>query len=582
MVYPWIGCGKCWYCQAGSEHLCPTPRALGVNKDGGYADHVLVPHAKYLYPYGNLPVELACLYACSGITAFGAVKKAVGHDAGKPILVIGAGGVGLMGVRFAKSVLGREPIVADIDENKRKLALENGACAALDPRDKEARKQIMDLTGGTGVGAAIDFVGAEASAQFGVRALGRGGRLIVVGLFGGTFSMPLADVRLHRLPDHGLGDRQPGRDEGDDGPRHRRQGDARAGHQAQARRGRRHAAGAAQGPDHGARRPGAVSQASRALVHAFETGALAPAAGVLPARRAGAVPGHRRRAVVPARVSPPEEGRLVGRAAHRERRLPAWPGAADQAQGGELRQHRARLGRCSPRAARLVCSGSNDDGAASLEKQVGKAFGLDGTLSKFHCRVFWLTRADKNPPDYWRDLASLRPVGDGSWLSQPGIFSWDRIDDGSALLAGHLPDDLAGHVADFGCGWGYLSREVLARSPGIARIDLIDAEHRAIEAARANIADARASFHWLDLTQEAAPATYDAIVCNPPFHAGRAAEPGLGQTVIAAAARALRPGGRFYMVANRGLPYEPLLKANFASFETLADNNKFRVSRAVR
>ena len=166
-------------------------RALGISKDGGFADHVLVPHAKYLYPYGNLPVELACLYACSGITAFGAVKKAVGHDAGKPILVIGAGGVGLMGVRFAKSVLGREPIVADIDENKRKLALENGACAALDPRDKESRKQIMDLTGGTGVAAAIDFVGAEASAQFGLRALGRGGRLVVVGLFGGTFSMPL-------------------------------------------------------------------------------------------------------------------------------------------------------------------------------------------------------------------------------------------------------------------------------------------------------------------------------------------------------------------------------------------------------
>ena len=102
------------------------------------------------------------------------------------------------------------------------------------------------------------------------------------------------------------------------------------------------------------------------------------------------------------------------------------------------------------------------------------------------------------------------------------------------------PTTSRGHVADFGCGWGYLSREALARSPGIAKIDLIDAEHRAIEAARANVADARASFHWLDLTQEAAPATYDAIVCNPPFHAGRAAEPGLGQNVIAAAARALQ------------------------------------------
>jgi len=191
VVYPWIGCGKCWYCQHGTENLCPTPRALGVNNDGGYADHVLVPQAKYLYPYGNLPEELACLYACSGITAFGAVKKAAGHDAGKPILVIGAGGVGLMGVRFAKAVLGREPIVADIDEAKRKLALANGASAAIDPRDKEARKQVMDLTGGTGVAAAIDFVGAEASAQFGWRALGRGGRLIIVGLFGGAFSTPL-------------------------------------------------------------------------------------------------------------------------------------------------------------------------------------------------------------------------------------------------------------------------------------------------------------------------------------------------------------------------------------------------------
>ena len=191
VVYPWIGCGKCWYCQHGTENLCPTPRALGVNNDGGYADYVLVPQAKYLYPYGNLPEELACLYACSGITAFGAVKKAAGHDAGKPILVIGAGGVGLMGVRFAKAVLGREPIVADIDENKRKLALDNGAVAAVDPRDKEARKQVMDLTGGTGVAAAIDFVGAEASAQFGWRALGRGGRLIIVGLFGAAFSTPL-------------------------------------------------------------------------------------------------------------------------------------------------------------------------------------------------------------------------------------------------------------------------------------------------------------------------------------------------------------------------------------------------------
>ncbi|WP_421999682.1 class I SAM-dependent methyltransferase [Reyranella sp.] len=324
-----------------------------------------------------------------------------------------------------------------------------------------------------------------------------------------------------------------------------------------------------------------MSQAGRALAHAFDTGALAPQrafflrAELAPFRDIDAEQSFR-----------PEFLRL-GRA--------GWSVVPRLERGGYalgqvlLTKHKeenfanvARGWSLLAEGGTLVCTGSNDDGAASLERHVGKAFGLDGQLSKFHCRVFWLTRGARRPPDYWQALARLQPVGDGTWLSQPGIFSWDRIDDGSALLARHLPDDLAGHVADFGCGWGYIAREALARAPGIARIDLIDAEHLAIEAARANVADPRASFHWLDLVQEAAPATYDAILCNPPFHAGRAAEPGLGQNIITAAARALRPGGRLFLVANRGLPYEPQLKANFGSFETLADNNKFRVSRAVR
>jgi D-arabinose 1-dehydrogenase-like Zn-dependent alcohol dehydrogenase len=191
VVYPWIGCGKCWYCGAGREHLCPTPRALGIGLDGGFADHMMVPHPKYLFDYGSQSVEMACLYSCSGITAFSAVKKAVGEDAGKPVLVIGAGGVGLMGVQFANAVLGRKPIVADIDERKRALAMDNGASAVIDPRDPDARKKVMELTGGTGVGAALDFVGAESSAQFGAKCLARGGKLVIVGLFGGTFSVPL-------------------------------------------------------------------------------------------------------------------------------------------------------------------------------------------------------------------------------------------------------------------------------------------------------------------------------------------------------------------------------------------------------
>ena len=476
-------------------------------------------------PTATCRSELACLYACSGITAFGAVKKAVGHDAGKPILVIGAGGVGLMGVRFAKSVLGREPIVADIDENKRKLALENGAVAALDPRDKEARKQIMELTGGTGVGAAIDFVGAEASAQFGLRALGRGGRLVIVGLFGGTFSMPMPMFAFTGCQIMGSVTGSPAEMKEMMDLVTVRQGDAGAHHQAQARRGRRHAAGTAQGPDHGARRSGAVTQASRALAYAFETGrsqrsgrsSCAPRS--CPFKDIDAEQSFRPEylrlkrtawSVAPRIESGAYELGLVLLTKHKEENF------ANIARGWAL------LGA----GGTLVCAGANDDGAASLEKHVGKAFGLAGSLAKFHCRVFWLTRGERRPPDYWRGLASLQPVGDGSWLSQPGIFSWDRIDDGSALLARHLPDDLSGHVADFGCGWGYLGREVLARSRGVSRIDLIDAEHRALEAARANVADPRASFHWLDLAQRTGARDLrrhrlqSALPCRPRRRAG--------------------------------------------------------------
>ncbi len=332
-----------------------------------------------------------------------------------------------------------------------------------------------------------------------------------------------------------------------------------------------------------------MSQAGRALTHAFESGALAAPteSGRAFFLRAEPVqlawrrqidaeqsfrPDYLRLKAAGWSVSPriettgtPELG-LVLLTKHKEENF------ANVARGWSL---------LAP-GGRLVCAGANDDGAVSFEKNVGKALGLDNSLSKFHCRVFWITKGQRAPPDYWQQFTSLQAVGDGSWQSQPGIFSWDKIDEGSALLATHLPSDLKGHVADFGCGWGLLSREVLQRSPGIAQLDLIDAEQRAVEAARGNIADARATFHWLDIISEKAPATYDAIVCNPPFHAGRAAEPALGQKMIEAAARALRPGGRFYVVANRGLPYEPLLKANFASFETLADNNKFRVSRAIR
>jgi 16S rRNA (guanine1207-N2)-methyltransferase len=323
-----------------------------------------------------------------------------------------------------------------------------------------------------------------------------------------------------------------------------------------------------------------VSQASRALAHAFETGAVAerrafflraedPPFADITCEQSFRPDFLKLRDATP-RI---EDGAwplgLVLLTKHKEENF------ANIARGWGLLEP----------GGTLVCAGANDDGAASLEKQVGKVFGLAGSLSKFHARVFWIARGERPPPDYWQKLTTLQPIigfSTGSAIvSQPGTFSWDHIDDGSALLTTGWPQDLAGHVADFGCGWGYLSYVLLAY-PGVKRIDLIDAEYRALEAARANITDDKASFHWLDLAREPAPALYDAIVCNPPFHTGRASTPALGQAVIEAAARALRPGGCLYMVANRGLPYEPVLRQHFTSFETLADNNKFRVTRALR
>lgn len=332
-----------------------------------------------------------------------------------------------------------------------------------------------------------------------------------------------------------------------------------------------------------------MTQAARALSHAFQSATLAPPP-------AGARAFFLRAQAVPFGWKAQIDAEQSYKPAYDRLRTAGWSVAPQLAAGRPwplglvlLTKHKeenfaniARGWTLLTPGGRLVCAGANDDGAASLQRHADKALSLDDSLSKFHGRVFWLTKGERAPPDYWLLLAEPRPVAEGDWISQPGLFSWDRVDDGSAFLAAHLPNDLAGTVADFGCGWGYLSREVLTRCPGVTRLDLIDAEHRALEAARQNITDARASFHWLDLVAQPALTLYDAIVCNPPFHAGRAAEPALGQGFIEATAKALKAGGRLFLVANRGLPYEPLLRARFATVETLADNNKFRVWRAVR
>ena len=167
----------------------------------------------------------------------------------------------------------------------------------------------------------------------------------------------------------------------------------------------------------------------------------------------------------------------------------------------------------------------------------------------------------------------------GLW-SQPGLFSWDRIDPGTALLLSALPV-FVGHGADLGCGIGVIARAVLA-SPGVTRMELVDLDRRAIAAAQRNITDGRATFHWADIRKVSALKDLDFVVMNPPFHDGGREDKALGQAFVQQAHDVLRPGGTAWLVANRHLPYEAVLDARFAQAVLRAEQDGFKVYEAIK
>ena len=202
LVYPWIGCGNCPACQAGLENHCSSPQYLGVYRAGGYADHILVPHPRYLIDIGKLDPAQMAPYACSGLTTYAALKK-VGETTytQHPVVIMGAGGLGLMCVQLLKALGGAGAIVVDIDPAKRQAALEAGALAAIDGKAPDALQQIMAANGGKPVQAVIDLVGAPATTSLGFDALIKGGKLIIIGLFGGqsTWSLALIPMKAAQI-----------------------------------------------------------------------------------------------------------------------------------------------------------------------------------------------------------------------------------------------------------------------------------------------------------------------------------------------------------------------------------------------
>jgi alcohol dehydrogenase len=196
-VYPWIGCGQCAACRAGDENICTAPRHLGVTVDGGFATHVLVPHPRYLVDYAPLSPSYAGALMCSGLTAYAALKRLSDRAPRAPLLLVGLGGVGLMGLALARAMYGGAPYVADIDPKKREAALAAGAAEAFDPSDPSARKALLKASGG--IYAACDFAGSDASLNFATGVLAKGGKVVVTGLIGGAYSTAVAMFPLKAM-----------------------------------------------------------------------------------------------------------------------------------------------------------------------------------------------------------------------------------------------------------------------------------------------------------------------------------------------------------------------------------------------
>lgn len=193
IVYPWIGCGACARCLAGDDNLCLAQRSIGVLENGGFGSLVKVPHARYLIDFSGIDPSLAATYACSGITVYSAIKKIQPIGPDEPVLLIGAGGLGLAAIAMLKALGHRRIVSLDISQDKRNAALQAGATEAVDGQGDDVVARILAAAGGP-VPAAIDFVNTSQTARLGFDALAKGGKLVLVGVAGGELTLSLATM----------------------------------------------------------------------------------------------------------------------------------------------------------------------------------------------------------------------------------------------------------------------------------------------------------------------------------------------------------------------------------------------------
>jgi D-arabinose 1-dehydrogenase-like Zn-dependent alcohol dehydrogenase len=196
LIHPWIGCGECAACLRGEENICAKPQALGVARPGGFADYVIVPHPRYLVAIDGLDAAQSAPLACAGVTTYSALNKLGKRIKEGPVVIIGAGGLGLMAIEVLKAMGGQGAIVVDIDPLKRQAALDAGALSVVDAKAPDAAQQIISATQG-GARAVLDLVGATPTVTLAVASCARGGHIVICGLMGGdiTLSLPIIPMR---------------------------------------------------------------------------------------------------------------------------------------------------------------------------------------------------------------------------------------------------------------------------------------------------------------------------------------------------------------------------------------------------
>lgn len=198
IVFPWVGCGHCERCLADEDNMCLVSRSIGVFQNGGYATHVLAMHPRHLVDPGSIDLALAATYACSGITVYSAIRKVMPIKPEEPVVLVGAGGLGLAAISVLRALGHRAIVSVDIDPDKRAAAVRAGASSVVDGSGEGVTARILEAAGGP-VLAVIDLVNGTATAAFAFAALRKGGKLIQVGLFGGELTVALPTMATRAL-----------------------------------------------------------------------------------------------------------------------------------------------------------------------------------------------------------------------------------------------------------------------------------------------------------------------------------------------------------------------------------------------